>query len=179
MASDTARNVTRLSSAFTAILRSLPPSEREKLLEKHVEHLQRLLDDALESVESMGPISVGRRPRVSNPPRGSAIPGSGTEMRSIREAVEHSDSSTVPGAIRAVLATETIGLLPRAIIEGVQTLRPGTIDTSVTSALHTMHKRGELAREGFHKNYRYILVPRSRDGQDAPTPASAQGGGTH
>lgn len=75
----------------------------------------------------------------------------------VKAAITSVDA-TVPGAIRAVLATENAGLLPRQIIEGVRVLRPETPEESVHGALHVMRKRGELAREGFHKNYRYRLT---------------------
>ena len=56
----------------------------------------------------------------------------------LREAVAKAEGATVPGAVRAVLASEVAGLLPRQVIEGVKLLRPETDDESVHGALHAL-----------------------------------------
>ena len=64
----------------------------------------------------------------------------------------------MPGAIRLVLAKNPSGLLTRDLAAKVAEIRPDTPDTAVFSALTPMLRRNEVARNGFHKNYTYMLV---------------------
>lgn len=82
-------------------------------------------------------------------------------QRSVADAlpVELSrDPSSVPGAIRCVLADHPEGLPIGALVAAVIGLRPGTERPSISSALTPMVRRREVARHGFHRNYIYILV---------------------
>ena len=181
MANDIATSVARNRAIFDNLLRQLPPAERDRCLAQHADDLQRSIDGVL-AVLSATPISV--RPRraalatlpvnappapVEPPPTSGPIPvpvapvephNHNGQCEHVQQAVERAaDAGSVPSAIRAVLASERDGLLTRQIVEGVNVLRPQTDENQVSGALHSMRKRGEIAREGFHKNYRYRLVP--------------------
>ena len=100
----------------------------------------------------------------------------------IHEVVKAADNATVPSAVRAVLTSERDGLTTRAVVEGVKILRPETEPAEVSSALHAMRRRGEVAREGFHKNFKYRLVSSLTglgSGIVAPHAAANEGGSTH
>lgn len=175
MANDIATSVARNRAIFDNLLRQLPPAERDRCLAQHADDMQRAVDGVL-AVLSGGPISVRvARPRVvaaspvnvpsDAPPTSGPIPVAPAEPHNhngqcqhVQQAVASAEVGTVPSAVRAVLATEQQGLLTRQIVDGVNVLRPGTDESQVSGALHVMRKRGELAREGFHKNYRYRLV---------------------
>jgi len=174
MANDLARTIDRSRSIFTNLLRQLPPVDRDRHLTKHADDIQSSIDDVLADLDGAPPVSLrsrarGRPPGVSNTPM-PQVPandaGVATEphvhdaaCEHLHEAVAKAEGATVPSAVRAVLASETIGLPPKQVIAGVKLLRPETDDESVHGALHQMWRRGELAREGVHKNYRYRLVP--------------------
>lgn len=174
MANDAGTSVARNRAIFDNLLRQLPPAERDRCLGQHVDDLQRSIDGVL-AVLSGAPPSVRPRraaaPLPVNAPASDAPPTSGPipvapaephnhngQCQHVQRAVERAEVGTVPSAVRAVLATESTGLLTRQIVDGVNVLRPGTDESQVSGALHVMRKRGELAREGFHKNYRYRLV---------------------
>jgi hypothetical protein len=184
MANDIARTLDRNRAILTNLLRQLPTADRDLHLTRLADFYQERIDDVLGALDNAPP-SVrprGRPPivRLAEPPAPTYVPTPPViapapvvalpiappvvehehtpACEHVRAAVEHADSATVPGAIRAVLATENAGLLPRQIIEGVRILRPETPEESVHGALHQMRKRGELAREGFHRNFRYRLT---------------------
>lgn len=177
MANDTATSVTRNRAIFDNLLRQLPPAERDRCLAQHADDLQRSVDAVLALLSGV-PTSVRARPRfaaapppvnapvpIESPPTSGPIPVAPAEPHNhngqcqhVQQAVASVEVGTVPAAVRAVLATESTGLLTRQIVEGVNVLRPGTDENQVSGALHVMRKRGELAREGFHKNYRYRLT---------------------
>jgi len=164
MATDTAKSVERIRAIYAQLLKQLGPTEREKHLARHAEDIQSAIDRVLATLSGDSqPTSVRQpRERVSAPPVPPGLASAPVERSApctrIHEAVEHADSATIPGAIRAVLATEHDGLSTRAVIEGVKILRPDVEAGSVHGALHHMRKRGEIAREGFHKNYKYRLT---------------------
>ena len=83
--------------------------------------------------------------------------GSRRPVGPMNENLSH-DPETIPGAIRMVLARSPEGLLVRELMAEVAKARPGTSDASVSAALHPMVKRREIARNGHHKNYRYLLI---------------------
>lgn len=186
MANDIARTLDRNRAIFTNLLRQLPTADREAHLTRIADFYQERIDDVLAILDGAPPVSA--RPKPPRPSKPVEIPPSpgpalvaplapvvplaivpsvvepklaehvhAPDCEHVRAAITSVDA-TVPGAIRAVLATENAGLLPRQIIEGVRVLRPETPEESVHGALHVMRKRGELAREGFHKNYRYRLT---------------------
>lgn len=178
MANDTARTIDRNRAIFTNLLRQLPTADREAHLTRIADFYQERIDDLLLAIDGAPP-SARSKPRPSRPVEMAPLPAPALtapaasipvvepppvehvhapDCEHVREAVERADSATVPAAIRAVLATENTGLLTRQIVEGVNVLRPGTDENQVSGALHVMRKRGELAREGFHKNYRYRLT---------------------
>lgn len=78
------------------------------------------------------------------------------------------DPATIPGAIRLVLAGASVDLSMRDLSDGVRRLRPDTTDPSISAALHPMIKRREIARSGFHKNYRYQLIVKEPDSDKGP-----------
>jgi hypothetical protein len=75
----------------------------------------------------------------------------------VNEDLSH-DPKTIPGAIRMVLARHPDGLRARELMAEVKKVRPETEDPSVSAALHPMVRRHEIARDGFHKSYKYSLV---------------------
>ena len=168
MANDLARTIDRNRSIFTNLLKQLPSTDRDLHLTKLADAYQERIDDVLAILDGAPPSGRASRPRISRVPEapvpGPVSPASGEHVHTptcehVQAAVvERADNATVPGAIRAVLATESTGLLPRQIIDGVRVLRPDTDEASVHGALFQMRKRGEVAREGFHKNYRYRLT---------------------
>jgi len=171
MATDLIRNIDRSRAIFTNLLKHLSSTDRDLHLARLADAYQERIDDVLLAIDGAPPSGRQSRPRISRVPEAPPAPAPVEPTPAdaptahvhtpacdhVREAVASVDA-TVPGAIRAVLATETVGLLPRQIIEGVRVLRPETDETSVHGALFQMRKRGELAREGFHKNYRYRLT---------------------
>jgi hypothetical protein len=132
-------DVERYSSVLRALLPQLPLAERERLLTRLVEDLKRSTDLALIVL------------------KGAPLATSGTTVQS-GAGRPRSAEGTVPGIIRSVLAQSRNGLLTREIISEVKAVRPNAVDGQISQALHFMRKRGELAREGFHKNYRYVLA---------------------
>lgn len=196
MATDTdiARTVERSRAVFTNLLKQLPATDRDLHLVRLGTFYQERIDDVLSAIDALPPptsVRSSKRQRASRPapePSAGALanPDSPPHVHDatcehVHKAVERADSSTVPGAVRAVLATERGGLYPRQIIEGVRILRPDTDEPSVHGALHAMRKRGEIAREGFHKNYRYMLTPVSSLGTGIVRVANGNdsGGATH
>jgi hypothetical protein len=132
-------DVERYSSVLRALLPQLPLAERERLLTRLVEDLKRSTDLALIVLKG-APTSVVNAAAQSGAGRPRSADG------------------TIPGIIRSVLAQNRNGLVTREIIVEVKVIRPNTTDVAISSALHFMRKRGELARDGYHKNYRYVLT---------------------
>lgn len=80
------------------------------------------------------------------------------------------DPKTIAGAIRCALVDAPDGLLVGDLVEAVNKLRGGETDQpSVSSALSAMVKRREIAREGFHRHYRYKLIVAPPTESDQPT----------
>lgn len=186
MANDIARTIDRNRAIFTNLLRQLPSADREAYLSRLADFYQERVDDILAQLDG-APVSVRPRQRPTPPvavrPAESVAPVQAVaevpaapapapapivevaepvhvhtpDCDHVQAAV-HSDGTTVPSVIRAVLATERAGLAPRQIKDGVRLLRPETDDQDVDRALWQMHKRKEIAREGVHKNYRYRLT---------------------
>lgn len=144
--SEVQKSVDRAHTVFIQLLKQIPPAERDKHLARHLEDIQHATDALL------GALTGDKAPTSLRKPAQEAIEAARTPLPL------DEDASTVPGAIRCVLACEKDGLSPRAIVAGVLLLRSGTSDSSVHGALSQMRKRGELSRVGFHKNYRYSLV---------------------
>lgn len=69
------------------------------------------------------------------------------------------DPSSIPGAVRIVLGQHEKGLDMAALVDAVNEVRPKTAQPLISSAVHHMRKRGEIAREGFGRNFSYRLVP--------------------
>ena len=132
-------DVERYSSVLRALLPQLPLAERERLLTRLVEDLKRSTDLALIVLK-------GSAPNVAH----TTVQSGAGRPRSAE--------GTIPGMIRSILAQSRNGLLTREIISEVKAIRPSAADQNISQALHFMRKRGELAREGFHKNYRYVLA---------------------
>jgi hypothetical protein len=180
--------VVRSRAIFDNLLRVLGPAERARLLAVHDVELQRAIDGVLDAVrapkgaehvsdhsaqaatECVQPVApeVQERPAYVPTSLSASPPKSPVSLADVRPfnhnapsyfCQDAADGGSVPSAIRAVLAAERWGLLTKQIVEGVNLLRPNTTEGLVSGALHAMCKRGELAREGFHKNYRYRLVP--------------------
>jgi hypothetical protein len=162
MISETASAVERSRTIFATLLLQLPPADREEHLKRHVADLQRRIDGVLEEIKARPPVSVRVRRKTEPMPLATIERCHDAACGHVHAAVEPTDRATIPGAIRVVLANEKLGLLTRQIAESVKLLRPEldatTIEGQVYGALHSMRKRGEVAREGFHKNYRYRIV---------------------
>lgn len=149
-ASEVQKSVDRARTIFIQLLKQLPPAERDK-------HLARHLSDIQSATDALLPILTGESAPTSM--RGRQSKGPLEPVETLQSALPlEDDSATVPGSVRAVLANEKDGVSARAIVAGVLLLRPGTSDASVHGALHQMKKRGEIARTGFHKNFKYTLI---------------------
>jgi hypothetical protein len=180
-----ARTVERNRALLANLIKQMPSAERDRFLERHAVYMQGQIDLAL------GMLAVlGTEPPASRPGRKpkSYVSAAAPDVQVVRESAlpcahEHEpvDASSVPAAVRAVLANERTGLLVPAIVAGVQLLRPNTMDASVHGAVFHMRKRGELVREGYHKNYRYALVSCAalRVPSAANTNGEPTGGQTH
>lgn len=206
MANDTATNFARARAIFAQLLKQVSPAEREKQLARHVDDLQAAIDRLLVAIDvAAGDGATVSQPPVSRRKRGrprktrtpvlplAAVPaapvvehvhahGADAPCARIHEVVKAADNATVPSAVRAVLTSERDGLTTRAVVEGVKILRPETEPAEVSSALHAMRRRGEVAREGFHKNFKYRLVSSLTglgSGIVAPHAAANEGGSTH
>ena len=80
------------------------------------------------------------------------------------------DPRTIAGAVRSALADAPDGLLLGELVEAVRKLRSEDTDQpSISSALSAMVKRREIAREGFHRHYRYRLIVAQPTKNDEPT----------
>jgi len=144
-------------------------STLQDLIDSMLGNLADLADDekAAGEQQQTAPVAATQAPAVSAVP---AVPA--------RAESQARSRITVPDAIRAMLAGNATGLLPREILQRLREDRPDVDEAAVHSALHSMRKRGELAREGFHKNYRYRLIPRTSATIDFGTNESP-GGATH
>ena len=80
------------------------------------------------------------------------------------------DPETLPGAIRGILAQHKDGLLTREIHAEVLKVRPKTAMVHVSATLVQMVKRGEVARNGFHRNFKYTLIPQQQNGASDVAP---------
>lgn len=168
-ASEVQKSVDRARTIFIQLLKQLPPAERDKHLGRHLADIQSATDILLATLTGeAAPASIrGRSSKAPPEPTEGPIPLLPLE----------DDSATVPGSVRAVLANEKDGVSARAIVAGVLLLRPGTSDASVHGALHQMKKRGEIARTGFHKNFKYTLISSFGAAQVAQSIASSVNGG--
>jgi hypothetical protein len=132
-------------SVLVTLLRQAPSADRERLSRLAIDDLKKnahLVMVVLRSVAD--PVfSINERPNT---------------RRYLTD-----DIGTTPGTIRRVLAQFRDGLLTREIIEQVTAIHPRVNKGSISSALFFMCKRREIAREGFHKNYRYVLTQRKSE----------------
>jgi hypothetical protein len=78
------------------------------------------------------------------------------------------DTKTVPGAVRTVLIGHPDdGLLLGELFKAAKEINPKVTYGLLTGAVHHMIKRGEIARTGFHKHYRYKLIVRPQSAETA------------
>lgn len=152
------------------LVERLPPADRDARLARQAADLQIAIDEVLVAigVDVSTGLDADPTPRPARPLSARARKKRLAKWRAdadaliaARDAAEEAaeaalsapaapadgpiapiDTATVPGVIRAVLANDTAGLLPRQIIEAVRHLRPETDEAGVHGALHQMRKRG-------------------------------------
>ncbi|MBK7397123.1 MAG: hypothetical protein IPJ34_12675 [Myxococcales bacterium] len=166
----------RARAVFDGLLNNLRPEDQAEHVAQHLKDLEDAIDRVLVAIEMdprpTSPLRSGEIKQVTTP-SGEPVPPPASRPKSkrfkqvgifdaqdagIEEAVARADVATVPGAIRSILERDAAGLLPRQIVAAVLLVRPATDEAAVHGALHQMRKRGEIAREGIHRNYRYRLI---------------------
>jgi hypothetical protein len=170
----------RARAVFDGLLNNLRPEEQAEHVAQHLKDLEDAIDRVLvaieqdpapmalvQSAEARQPMPAGGQSRDQRTPPPGTRPKPkrvkqvsifDTHGAGIEQAVARADVATVPGAIRSILERDEAGLLPRQIVAAVLLVRPETEEAAVHGALHQMRKRGEIAREGIHRNYRYRLI---------------------
>jgi len=173
---DITKQIERSRSILTNLLKHVQPEARETHLAKLASAYQETIDDVLTTIDTSPPVSL----RLPKKPSATALKRPEPHVHSptcehIQAAVSDASHASVPGAIRAVLASERDGLIVRSVVAGVALLRPGTSDALVHGSLHAMRKRGELIRRTANGQTFYLLNPDFDADADATSATSRDG----